>query len=217
VSITIGTVALQAFEVPASIHFGGSQRIAIHRLGNGQRIIDTLGHEDLDIDFSGVLSGPDAASRAAVLDDMCAAGHVVPLAWDDYYLSVIIRTFDANYSSGAWIPYSLTCVVTSTNGGGSASASTSPLDDVYADLASAAAVASPWTAEIAALPSLLAAGTSSAPFRAAVTDILGRVQFASDTAAGEQSEAATAQIQAVSNLIASYLKSALVTLSAGGL
>ncbi len=211
-SITIGTVSLQSFEVPASIHFGGSQRIAIHRLGNGQRVIDTLGHENLDVAFSGVLSGPGAASRATLLDNMCANASAIPLAWDDYYLSVIIKTFDANYATGTWIPYSLTCVVASSDTDDQTPMPSNPIDDVYADLASAGAVDSPWVSDIAMATSLLSsvvATGSSEAFRTTLASLLSQTQAATDGAA-------PAQLQAVASLVAAYLRRALVNLSAGG-
>ena len=44
--VILGPIALQGFEVPESITIGGAQRLAIHRLPGGARVIDALGPDD---------------------------------------------------------------------------------------------------------------------------------------------------------------------------
>jgi len=60
VILVLGPVAFQDFEIPSAINFGGRQRLAVHQLTNGRRVVDTMGPDASEIGFSGVFSGPDA-------------------------------------------------------------------------------------------------------------------------------------------------------------
>lgn len=111
VALLLGPVTFQSFEIPASINFGGAQRLVIHRLPGGTRVIDALGRDDSDISFSGIFSGYDATVRARVIDEIRVAGLPVPLTWDILFYTVIIKKFEADYRSGWWIPYRVTCMV----------------------------------------------------------------------------------------------------------
>ena len=110
-SLTLGPVAFAGFELPSSITLGGRQRLAIHLLPGGLRIIDALGPDPADIAFSGIFTGPDAADRARLLDSLRVAGMALPLAWDAFTYSVVIENFEADYRSPWWIPYRVSCAV----------------------------------------------------------------------------------------------------------
>ena len=110
-SLTLGPVAFAGFELPSSITVGGRQRLAIHRLPGGVRIIDALGPDPADINFSGIFTGPDAADRARLLDALRVAGEALPLAWDAFTYTVVVENFEADYRSPWWIPYRLSCTV----------------------------------------------------------------------------------------------------------
>jgi hypothetical protein len=110
-SLTLGPIDFAGFELPSSITVGGRQRLAIHRLPGGLRIIDALGADHADIAFNGIFTGPDAADRARILDALRIAGAALPLAWDAFFYTVVIESFEADYRSPWWIPYRLTCSV----------------------------------------------------------------------------------------------------------
>ena len=110
-SLTLGPVAFAGFELPSSITVGGRQRLAVHRLPGGLRIIDALGPDPADINFSGIFTGPDAADRARLLDLLRVAGEALPLAWDAFIYTVIVESFEADYRSPWWVPYRLSCTV----------------------------------------------------------------------------------------------------------
>ena len=126
-SLTLGPVAFAGFELPSSITVGGRQRLAIHRLPGGIRIIDALGADPTDINFSVIFTRPyaadlarleadapedqDDADRARLLDALRVAGAPLPLAWDAFIYTVIVESFEADYRSPWWIPYRLSCTV----------------------------------------------------------------------------------------------------------
>lgn len=111
VMLALGPIVFRDFELPPEIKFGGRQRLVIHRLGDGQRVIDLLGRDDADIRFSGVLSGPDATSRAQLLDRLRGSGILLPLSWDAFFYSAAVAEFTASYRNSAWIPYTIRCVI----------------------------------------------------------------------------------------------------------
>jgi hypothetical protein len=111
VTLLLGPIVFRDFEIPSGINFGGMQRLALHRLPGGSRIIDALGHDDAQISFSGVFSGSDATLRARSLDELRVAGIALPLTWDVFFYTVLIASFHAEYRNDRWIPYRITCVV----------------------------------------------------------------------------------------------------------
>lgn len=110
-SLTLGPVAFAGFELPSSITLGGRQRLAIHRLPGGLRIIDALGADPADLAWSGIFTGPDAAIRARTLDTLRITGTPLPLAWDAFLYTIVIESFEADYRSPWWIPYRISCAV----------------------------------------------------------------------------------------------------------
>jgi len=141
VALLLGPIAFQDFEVPASINIGGTQRLAIHRLPGGMRVIDALGRDDADIAFAGTFSGPDATLRARSIDEMRVSGLSMPLTWDVFFYSVIIKKFEADYRSARWIPYRMTCTVVCDEARGAAPSPISLADNALSDVTAAATFA----------------------------------------------------------------------------
>lgn len=110
VSVTLGGVAFRDFEIPQAIEFGGSQKLAVHELVGGGRVIDVLGPEAGTIRFAGTFSGPDAELRAQLLDVARSAGAVLPLAWSGFAFEVVIADFTAVYQKSWWIPFGIELV-----------------------------------------------------------------------------------------------------------
>lgn len=110
--LVLGPVAFGAFEVPERIRFGGRQRLAVHALPGGGRVVDAMGADEGPIQWSGVFSGPRGAARVRLLDELRRGGQTLLLAWDGWRYSVVIEQFQAQSQNPAWIPYSLkVCVV----------------------------------------------------------------------------------------------------------
>lgn len=110
-AITIGSISLHDFEVPTSIHFGGRQRLVVHRTADGTRIVEPLGPDDGEIRFSGIFSGANAETRARALDNLRLSAAAVWLTWQSFRYKIIVGDFAATYNSRWWIPYRLSCVI----------------------------------------------------------------------------------------------------------
>ena len=111
IALFLGPVLFQDFEIPETIIFGGRQRLAVHELPGGARVIDALGRDDAPIIWFGVLSGPNATERAHALDLLRVQGAVLPLTWDTFFYTVVISEFRATYVQENWIPYFISCTV----------------------------------------------------------------------------------------------------------
>ena len=109
--VSIGPVALQQFEVPQSIRFGGRYRVGMHLLAGGGRILEPLGPDDDEIDFEGAFSGASAIERARSIDMLRLSGQPILLIWPTFARLVIITQFVADFRSPSWIPYQLACTV----------------------------------------------------------------------------------------------------------
>lgn len=141
IALFLGPVVFADFEVPESINFGGTQRLAIHRLAGGGRVIDALGRDDADIRFAGTFSGSDATARARMLDELRVAGTPLSLSWDVLYYTVLIQRFEADYRNGWWIPFRILCSVLRDEASSPIQTIGSLADDLTSDLAVAIAQA----------------------------------------------------------------------------
>lgn len=110
-TLWLGPLALRGFELPQSIAWGGGQRLAVHKLPGGSRVIDALGRDDAQITWQGVFTGEDAALRARLVDLVRADGSVWPLTWAGFFYSVVVASFRADYARDNWIPYRIACTV----------------------------------------------------------------------------------------------------------
>jgi hypothetical protein len=171
-SLLLGPVLFLDFEVPERIAFGGAQRLAVHHLPGGGRVIDALGRDDADIAWSGTFSGPDAPDRARLLDVLRAQGAVLPLTWDAFFYAVVIARFEADYAHPNWVPYKLTCTVLRDEAASPAIAPPDLGSDLLADLATAAAAIDTSQA-IGLLQAKGATSRGTAAYAAAVTAVSG--------------------------------------------
>jgi hypothetical protein len=111
VILTLGGVVFQDFEIPESIKAGGDQKLDIKKFIGGSRIIDALGRDDDDIEWSGRFRGSTAEARCQQLNSLRIAGQPVQLSWSGFRYQVVIRSFTFNYQSPLEIPYKLCLTV----------------------------------------------------------------------------------------------------------
>jgi hypothetical protein len=114
--IQIGPISLQGFEVPQSIRFGGRQRLAVHSLAGGRRVVERLGPDDGEVAFQGTFSGRQAEARVRAFDALRLSGEIVWLTWESFRRRVVVKSFVAEYHSPWWIPYRVSCVVAHQSG-----------------------------------------------------------------------------------------------------
>lgn len=140
--LVLGTVLFRNFELPEQIAWGGAQRLHVHKLPGGGRVIDAMGRDDGEIVWSGTFSGPDAGQRARLVDLLRSNGDAVALTWDRFFYSVYIAQFHAEYAQANWIPYRIVCSVLRDEAAATTGGVISVATDIAADLATADGFAS---------------------------------------------------------------------------
>ena len=109
--VVLGPVTLSGFEVPERIAVGGKQRLSVHELPGGSRVVDVLGASDEDMKWSGVMSGPYAEERVRLLDSLRRGGRSWPLIWSGWRFTVIVKRFQAAVTAPFLAPYQISCSV----------------------------------------------------------------------------------------------------------
>jgi hypothetical protein len=104
-ALVLGSVLFSSFEIPEQITFGGKQRLVVHALPGGGRVVDAMGAEDAPVRWSGIFSGANAASRVRTLERMRRSGVQLTLSWDAWLYSAVIQDFEVNAANSWWIPY----------------------------------------------------------------------------------------------------------------
>jgi hypothetical protein len=111
-SISLAGIPFKGFELPEKVTFGGQQQLVIHKMPGGNRVIDSLGPDEKDIEWSGSFTGIDAVSRAKQFDALRIAGRQVILSWSEFRRKVVISSFDCDYQyNGNYMPYRIKLVV----------------------------------------------------------------------------------------------------------
>lgn len=110
-SLSLGDVLFADLEVPEHITFGGEQRLTVHELVGGTRIVDAMGRSDMPLEWSGWFMGSEALSRAQYLETQRITGTSVPLVWSELFYDVVIHRFEADFQREWMIPYRIACIV----------------------------------------------------------------------------------------------------------
>jgi hypothetical protein len=113
--VSIGSFTAHGFALPERLPWGGSQRLGVHQLPGGVRIVDSMGASDADILWKGQLitslGVDDAVQAAQSIDQMRKAGAPVTLAWDQFSYLVIIESFSPSYEFPTRVTFDLTAKV----------------------------------------------------------------------------------------------------------
>lgn len=109
--LVLGPVVFQDFEVPERVRFGGEQRLAVHTLPGGGRVVDAMGASEAPICWEGVFSGGDVALRIRVIEELRRSGAALPLSWGGWRFTVVVESFEAEAANPAWVPYRIRACV----------------------------------------------------------------------------------------------------------
>jgi hypothetical protein len=110
-TVSIGDFVFDGWEVPESIKWGGTQRVNVHKLVGGDRVIDAMGPDHADISWSATMLSPDASLRADELDQMRISGQLFPIIFANRYYEGVISNFQADQRKAWHVPYNITLVV----------------------------------------------------------------------------------------------------------
>lgn len=112
-TLVLGDFEFARFEIPEQIGFGGEQKLNVHELIGGTRIIDAMGEVPAALEWSGFFVGINALDRALYLDGLRKAGRQHALSWSALRYTVIIRRLECQFQRFYRLPYRITCEVVS--------------------------------------------------------------------------------------------------------
>jgi hypothetical protein len=168
VALVLGPILFQGFEVPREIPFGGAQTLAVKKLVGGDRVIDAMGRDDMEIRWSGRFRGALAEGRARALDQLRIAGQQQLLTWSTLRYLVMIERFEASFEQPFEIPYTISCTVLQDLAAPILAAPVDVTSQINADLNAAAAIQA--AINVPSIGTGLAATTVAA---SAITDFQG--------------------------------------------
>lgn len=191
-ALVLGSVTFAGYEIPEHMPFGGEQRVHVHKLVGGERVVDAMGPDDADIVWSGRFQGGDAVGRARQLDRLRKSGAEVSLSWMGLFYRVIVTHFRAQTERFYQVPYEIGCTVIEDPSSGLGSALAATLDSLVAGDLTAAAALPLSDAPETAVASLQTAVTTAGALQGADPTTLAPVLTAADAASTSLGSAVTA-------------------------
>jgi hypothetical protein len=110
-TLLLGDFKFARFEIPEQIPFGGEQRLTVHGLVGGMRVIDAMGATPMPVEWSGHFVGDTALERALYIDRLRKAGNELDLSWDALAFKVVIKSFHCEFKRFYRLPYLISCEV----------------------------------------------------------------------------------------------------------
>lgn len=112
--LVLGDFIFQDMEIPEKISgLGGKQAAAKHKLIGGARVVDAMGPDDGDPEWSGRFRGELATPRAQQLDEMRRSGQQFALSFGSFFYQVMIEEFTFDYERAYQIIYKIKLFVIS--------------------------------------------------------------------------------------------------------
>lgn len=111
VTLQLGDYTFTRLEIPEKIGLGGEQKLTIHELVGGDRVVDAMGAQFDPITWSGMFLGENALQSAKYIDYLRRQGKPLILKWSEMEYSVVINKFKYDFMQMYNIPYSITCEV----------------------------------------------------------------------------------------------------------
>ena len=141
--LVLGGIVFDDWSTPSRMPFGGAQAMAVHKLPGGSRVVDTLGPDESDIRFTGVMYDDNAYGVSETLDALRLSGTQVPLIFAGRFYQVLVAHVKVDIKRfPQLVAYDVTCLVTQNQMAGNLSSIVSTVTGlVSADLSSALSVA----------------------------------------------------------------------------
>lgn len=116
--LMLGGFIFEGFAAPEKLPGGGRQHIIAHRMPGGDRVVDAMGPDDRNRDFTGTFWADDALGQALTLDAMRRSGTPLPYSNGIEARTVVIEEFDFVVRSATCIEYAISLLPTDSFGGG---------------------------------------------------------------------------------------------------
>jgi hypothetical protein len=133
--VTLGGYVFSSWGVPEHISGGGRQRLAVHRLIGGARVIDAMGWDAGQIQFSGRLRGAGADVEIRLLETLARSGVPAIFSYWTHRYQVLVASLTWQFERYYEITYKIVLEVLSDLTQDAFDSIVDTLDDVFnADL-----------------------------------------------------------------------------------
>lgn len=145
--LVLGGIVFDDWSTPSNMPYGGHQAMAVHKLPGGARVVDTLGPDEADIRFTGIMYDDNAYGVSETLDALRLSGTQVPLMFAGRFYQVIVARTKVDIKRFPQLmAYDVTCLVVQNQMAGNLNATPSTTTQlVSADLATATSISEPTT------------------------------------------------------------------------
>jgi hypothetical protein len=110
--LILGGIVFSDWSTPSKMPFGGKQALAVHKLSGGRRVIDTLGPDEMDIQWSGTFWGQTAYEDSLALNALRISGAQVGLSFAGQFYMVVVSDVHIDIERlPMYATYSVSCVV----------------------------------------------------------------------------------------------------------
>ena len=185
-TISLGGFTFTSWAVPERVNGGGRQRLAIHRLIGGGRVIDAMGWDADQIKFAGRMRGDAAQVNVRLLETLARVGTPVVFSYWASRYQVFVSKFAWRFERYYEIVYDLTLEVLADLTQDAWLSTTASLDDLFgADFALVSNLAPTVPALASNLSDVGAAQASAGPLQSAslasLAPLVSTLQAASTT------------------------------------
>jgi hypothetical protein len=132
--LILGSYSFTDYSLPEHVTLGGEQKLIVHKLPGGDRVIDAMGPDDSDITWHGRFQRQDATEVAVALDGARKQGKQLSLTVGSQNYNVVIKSFNWDYERAYQILYHICCTVVPQQAGNNVASLDSLVSD---DLTSA--------------------------------------------------------------------------------
>jgi hypothetical protein len=123
VVLQLGDFQFAEYEVPERITMTTAMRAVVHKMVGGARAVNLMGYDPAPLEWSGMLLGDNALSRARALKQMALAQKLVTLTFSEYSYAVVVTEFVESFEREYEIYYRLRCEIVADNAAQGPSAS----------------------------------------------------------------------------------------------
>lgn len=115
VVLQLGDFQFAEYEVPERITMTTAIRTVVHKMVGGARAVNMMGYDPAPLEWSGMLLGDNALSRARTLKQMALAQKMVTLTFSEYSYAVVVTEFVEDFQREYEIYYRLRCEIVADN------------------------------------------------------------------------------------------------------
>ena len=139
--LVLGPFAFDGFSTPANLPGGGKQKVNKHQMSDGTRVVDAMGPDDDDVEWSGLLVDDFAVEIALGFDAARKAGQELNYSWAGEDRTCVITEFTYKVEKVQVVNYTIKIMFTDSSSGGLGGIIATATSLIASDLSAALSIA----------------------------------------------------------------------------